>query len=98
MLADAIEDLKRKRLELTSAHYGPVHFLLAYAAAGKEFQWFWMSSDGKQVSSVLSAIHGAVCVRICSSFVLHDALSSEEVCTYSACPAATSLDSLWCAA
>ena len=97
-LADAIEDLKRKRLKLTSAHYGPVHFLLAYAAAGKEFQWFWMSSDGKQVSSVLSAIHGAVCVRICSSFVLHDALSSEEVCTYSACPAATSLDSLWCAA
>ncbi len=63
VLADAIEDLKRKRLELTSAHYGPVHFLLAYAAAGKEFQWFWMSSDGKQVSLVLSSIHSAVCVQ-----------------------------------
>lgn len=52
VLVDAINDLKSKRVNLKAAHYGQVQFLLAYAAAGKEFQWFWMSSDGAKVSVV----------------------------------------------
>lgn len=52
VLEDAIKDLKRKRRPLDPAHYGEVRFLLAYAAAGSEFQWLWMSAAGKQVSSL----------------------------------------------
>ena len=46
------KNLKRKRRPLDPAHYGEVRFLLAYAAAGSEFQWLWMSAVGKQVSSL----------------------------------------------
>ena len=46
----AMKDLERKRRPLHALHYGDVRFLLAYAAAGTEFQWLWMSSDGRLVS------------------------------------------------
>ena len=52
VLEDAIKDLKRKWRPLDPAHYGELRFLLAYAAAGSEFQWLWMSAAGKQVSSL----------------------------------------------
>ena len=52
VLEDAIKDLKRKRRPLDPAHYGEVRFLLAYVAAGSEFQWLWMSAAGTQVSSL----------------------------------------------
>ena len=47
-----MKDLERKREPLHALHYGDVRFLLAYAAAGTEFQWIWMSSDGKMVSTL----------------------------------------------
>ena len=48
----AMKDLERKRRPLHALHYGHVRFLLAYAAAGTEYQWLWMSSDGSMVSTV----------------------------------------------
>lgn len=51
-LGAAISDLKVKRKDqpLSRMHYGDVSFLLGYAAAGTQFQWFWLSADGCQVS------------------------------------------------
>ena len=48
-LLDAIKDLRAKRQPINAMHYGPVNFLLAYAAGDAAFQWQWMSADGKQV-------------------------------------------------
>ena len=48
-LLDAIKDLRAKRQPITAMHYGPVNFLLAYAAGDAVFQWHWMSADGTQV-------------------------------------------------
>ena len=48
----AMKDLERKRRPLHALHYGDVRFLLAYAAAGTEYQWLWISSDGRMVSTV----------------------------------------------
>ena len=48
----AIQDIadKHRGQALSSMHYGKVPFLLGYAAAGDEFQWLWLSSDGSQAS------------------------------------------------
>ena len=51
-LRDAIEDLSSKRQTITAMHYGPVNFLLAYAAGASQFQWQWMSADGTQVCQI----------------------------------------------
>ena len=48
-LPDAIKDLKAKRQPMSAMHYGPVQFLLAYAAGDAAFQWHWISADGTQV-------------------------------------------------
>ena len=48
----AMKDLERKGQPLHALHYGDVRFLLAYAAAGTDFQWLWMSSDGRLVSTL----------------------------------------------
>ena len=55
----AVHAPMQKRQELDAAFYGQLRFLLAYAAAGKEFQWFWMCSNGKvSTVSMLTAIFG----------------------------------------
>ncbi|KAK9829208.1 hypothetical protein WJX72_004497 [[Myrmecia] bisecta] len=41
----AINDLKRKLNSLSTLHYGPVNFLLAYAAAGTQFKWFFLPQN-----------------------------------------------------
>ena len=43
----AMQRLRDKRHEMDVAYYGQLRFLLAYAAAGKKFQWAWMPSNGK---------------------------------------------------
>lgn len=48
-LLDAINALSAMRQPITAMHYGPVNFLLAYAAGDAAFQWQWMSADGTQV-------------------------------------------------
>ena len=44
-----LDAIKAKRQPITAMHYGPVNFLLAYAAGDAAFQWQWMSADGRQV-------------------------------------------------
>lgn len=55
----AVHAPMQKRQELDAAFYGQLRFLLAYAAAGKEFQWFWMCSNGKveEVGRTLDLTH-----------------------------------------
>ena len=48
-LVGAIADLKNKVKGLNIHHYGPVQFLLAYAAAGLEVQFYTVSANGTQV-------------------------------------------------
>ena len=53
----AVKNLERKHAPLHALHYGDVRFLLAYAAAGHEYQWLWVSSDGKMVSTLCPGSH-----------------------------------------
>ena len=48
-MTDAIGDIKKKVMGLNIHHYGPVQFLLAYAAAGLRVQFFTVSANGSQV-------------------------------------------------
>ena len=48
-IASAVKDLERKVTQLQKNHYGPVHFVLAYAAAGSTIQFFSIE-DGAKVS------------------------------------------------
>jgi len=48
-LAAAYADLTRKRVNLSGMHYGPVKFLLGYAAAGTTVQWCFLPDHTNQV-------------------------------------------------
>ena len=48
-LAAAYADLTRKRVTLSGMHYGPVKFLLGYAAAGTTVQWCFLPDPKTQV-------------------------------------------------
>jgi hypothetical protein len=48
-LAAAYADLSRKRVNLSGMHYGPVKFLLGYAAAGTTVQWCFLPDLTNQV-------------------------------------------------
>jgi hypothetical protein len=50
-MVGAIADLKNKVKGLNIHHYGPVQFLLAYAAAGLEVQFYTVSANGTQVQA-----------------------------------------------
>jgi hypothetical protein len=50
-MVGAIADLKNKVKGLNIHHYGPVQFLLAYAAAGLEVQFYTVSANGSQVQA-----------------------------------------------
>jgi hypothetical protein len=50
-MVGAIADLKNKVKNLNIHHYGPVQFLLAYAAAGLEVQFYTVSANGTQVQA-----------------------------------------------
>ena len=74
----AKDNLKNKRQDLTPAHYGQLRFLLAYAAAGTQFQWFWMSSDGIKVST-----YTGIC--ICSDLASWPSASMTIFCPLESC-------------
>ena len=48
-LAAAFADLEKKRVDLSGMHYGPLRFLLGYAAAGTAVQWCFIPSHVDQV-------------------------------------------------
>ena len=48
-LAAAYADLSRKRVDLSGMHYGPVKFMLGYAAAGTTVQWCFLPDNANQV-------------------------------------------------
>ena len=48
-LAAAFADLKRKRVDLSGIHYGPLKFMLGYAAAGTVVQWCFLPCHADQV-------------------------------------------------
>jgi hypothetical protein len=50
-MVGAIADLKNKVKGLNIHHYGPVQFLLAYAAAGLEVRFYSVSANGTQVQA-----------------------------------------------
>ena len=52
-LAAAYEDLGSKRVDLSGMHYGPVTFMLGYAAAGTVVQWCFLPCCADQVRSSL---------------------------------------------
>lgn len=47
-LAAAFADLEKKRVDLSGMHYGPLRFLLGYAAAGTAVQWCFLPSRTDQ--------------------------------------------------
>ncbi len=51
-LAAAFTDLESKRVDLSGMHYGPVNFLLGYAAAGTTIQWCFLPRHADQVRSL----------------------------------------------
>ncbi len=51
-LAAAFTELERKRVDLSGMHYGPVNFLLGYAAAGTTIQWCFLPCRADQVRSL----------------------------------------------
>ncbi|DBA82960.1 TPA: hypothetical protein ACH3X1_006739 [Trebouxia sp. C0004] len=50
-LAAAYADLSRKRVDLSGMHYGPVKFMLGYAAAGTTVQWCFLPDHADQVET-----------------------------------------------
>lgn len=48
-LATAFADLERKRVDLSGMHYGPLKFMLGYAAAGTVVQWCFLACHADQV-------------------------------------------------
>ncbi|DBB14133.1 TPA: hypothetical protein ACH3X3_001085 [Trebouxia sp. C0006] len=52
-LAAAYADLSRKRVNLSGMHYGPVKFLLGYAAAGTTVQWCFLPDHTNQPVQVM---------------------------------------------
>lgn len=52
-LAAAYADLSRKRADLSGMHYGPVKFMLGYAAAGTTVQWCFLPDHADQVGFLL---------------------------------------------
>lgn len=69
-LAAACADLERKRVDLSGMHYGPLKFMLGYAAAGTVLQWCFLPCHADQVRIL------AVLVRVaCRSIPLLVVLS-----------------------
>ena len=60
-LAAAHADLSRKRVDLSGMHYGPVKFMLGYAAAGTTVQWCFLPDRTDQVRFSLV---NACCLRL----------------------------------
>ncbi len=58
-LQAAVTDLERKRVNLSDMHYGPVRFLLGYAAAGTMVRWYYLPSSEDQVMSLM--VHQCAC-------------------------------------
>jgi hypothetical protein len=52
-LAAAYADLGRKRVDLSGMHYGPLKFMLGYAAAGTAVQWCFLPCRADEVRSLL---------------------------------------------
>ncbi|KAL3130737.1 hypothetical protein ABBQ38_000083 [Trebouxia sp. C0009 RCD-2024] len=52
-LAAAFVDLEKTRVDLSGMHYGPLRFLLGYAAAGTAVQWCLLPSHADQPVEVL---------------------------------------------
>jgi hypothetical protein len=46
-LPAASADLRRKQQPLSALHYGKVKSILAYAAAGSKFQWYYAGANGE---------------------------------------------------
>ncbi|KAG0591420.1 hypothetical protein KC19_1G174800 [Ceratodon purpureus] len=51
ILRHALLDVMGKVQPISQVFYGPVRFMLGYVAAGKEFQWLYISND-KQVNRI----------------------------------------------
>jgi len=66
-LAAAYADLGSKRVDLSGMHYGPVKFMLGYAAAGTVVQWCFLPCHADQVRSSLFCYY---CHGICWQFLL----------------------------
>ncbi|DBB03176.1 TPA: hypothetical protein ACH3X1_013344 [Trebouxia sp. C0004] len=52
-LAAAFADLEKKRVNLSGMHYGPLRFILGYAAAGTAVQWCFLPSHVDQRVEVM---------------------------------------------
>lgn len=92
-LAAAYADLSRKRVDLSGMHYGPVKFLLGYAAAGTTVQWCFLPDHTDQVAILLVSAcclrHQQPCLGCAVPFsLLFSASSSQQSCCLcsAACP------------
>lgn len=64
-LAAAFEDLERKRVDLSGMHYGPLRFLLGYAAAGTAVQWCFLPSHANQARPLFWSHHSLQNFLLC---------------------------------
>jgi hypothetical protein len=62
-LPAASADLRRKQQPLSALHYGKVKSILAYAAAGSKFQWYYVGANGEVRCScvLLVCCHSVTC-------------------------------------
>lgn len=61
-LAAAFADLERKRVDLSGMYYGPLKFMLGYAAGGTVLQWCFLPCHADQVGILCCS--GETCVAI----------------------------------